>query len=52
MADHSPAPNEPNSGMDYREHDTTYRMFVGLLKWGTIATIVVLLLMLAFCTPS
>lgn len=37
--------NSP-SPMDYKEHEKTYNLFLGLVKWGTIGTIVTLLLML------
>lgn len=30
------------SGMDYSEHERTYAMFIGLVKWGTIAIVVLL----------
>jgi Bacterial aa3 type cytochrome c oxidase subunit IV len=52
MADnHDPSKQSP-SGMDYSEHQKTYEMFNFILKWGVIGCIVILLLMLAFCTPS
>ena len=34
--------------MDYREHDKTYAMFVGMTKWGTIAVVIILVLMALF----
>jgi hypothetical protein len=34
--------------MDYAEHERTYKMFVGLTKWGTISLVVLLALMAAF----
>lgn len=34
--------------MDYAEHEKTYELFVGLTKWGSIAVIVVLVLMAYF----
>ncbi|MBZ9936740.1 aa3-type cytochrome c oxidase subunit IV [Mesorhizobium sp. BR1-1-16] len=34
--------------MDYVEHDRTYHFFVGLTKYGTIAVVVILILMALF----
>lgn len=34
--------------MDYAEHERTYELFIGLAKWGSIAVIVVLVLMAFF----
>ena len=31
------------SGMDYAEHERTYGMFLGLVKWGTIGLVVLLI---------
>lgn len=47
---HAPEPQEhnPESAMDYPEHTKTFDLFIGLLKWGTIACIVVLILMAVF----
>lgn len=36
------------SGMDYAEHERTYGMFLGLVKWGTIAIVVLLVGMAIF----
>ncbi len=36
------------NAMDYREHDRTYRFFTGLTKWGTVAVVVILILMAIF----
>jgi len=33
--------------MDYAEHEKTYRLFTGLLKWGAI-TVAIILVGLAF----
>ncbi len=41
----------PGNGMDYSEHQRTYALFNSLLKWGVILCVVILLMMLAFCTP-
>ena len=37
-----------NPVMDYDEHNKTYSMFTGLIKWGSIASLVVLVLMAVF----
>lgn len=38
MAQHqNTAPAELGAQMDYEEHEKTYRMFLGIAKWGTIA---------------
>jgi len=29
--------------MDYTEHEKTYRLFTGLLKWGAIAVVIILI---------
>lgn len=36
------------SAMDYSEHRRTYRLFTGLFKWGTVFTIIILILMAIF----
>jgi hypothetical protein len=44
MADkHAPSGDHP--AMDYAEHESTYKLFVELTKWGTIVTIAILVLM-------
>ncbi len=43
-ADHSPA----HSGMDYAEHEKTYKLFLLLTKWGIIFNVVILVLMAIF----
>jgi hypothetical protein len=35
--------------MDYAAHQATYQMFIGLIKWGSIGVILIVLL-LAFLT--
>ena len=35
--------NHAGSAMDYAEHERTYGMFIGLVKWGTIAVVVLLI---------
>lgn len=38
MADHSPTgPVEMGAKMDYAEHDHTYNLFLGLVKYGSLA---------------
>ena len=34
--------------MDYAEHERTYDLFIGLTKWGSVAVIVILVLMAFF----
>jgi hypothetical protein len=51
MAEHNDHAPAPNSAMDYSEHQKTYALFGWLVKWSVIGIVVVLLLMLAFCTP-
>lgn len=34
--------------MDYPEHERTYAMFTGLVKWGTVAVAAILVLMALF----
>ena len=46
MADHQTA--DHGNGMDYAEHEETYRFFVGLTKYGTLAVVVLLILMSYF----
>ncbi len=36
------------SPMDYAEHERTYHFFMGLTKYGTIAVVVLLILMAIF----
>lgn len=36
------------TGNDYNEHERTYHFFVGLAKWGTLAVLVILILMAFF----
>jgi aa3 type cytochrome c oxidase subunit IV len=37
-----------NENMDYAEHQRTYELFTGLLKWGTVITIIIMILMAIF----
>ncbi|MGN6582568.1 MAG: aa3-type cytochrome c oxidase subunit IV [Rhizobiaceae bacterium] len=46
MADHSPAmPAEVGAEMDYPEHEKSYRLFVGLAKYGTLHVLALLIAM-------
>ncbi len=46
MADNTPTgPVELGADMDYREHESTYSLFVGLAKYCTMATVAVLIAM-------
>ena len=31
--------------MDYAEHEKTYNLFVGLIKWGTVASVASIILL-------
>ncbi|ODN68555.1 Bacterial aa3 type cytochrome c oxidase subunit IV [Methylobrevis pamukkalensis] len=39
---------EHGSAMDYAEHEKTYNLFIGLVKWGSIHVIAILILMAIF----
>jgi hypothetical protein len=39
---------DPVTDMDYPEHERTYRLFTGLIKYGMAAVIVIILLMAYF----
>lgn len=41
------AGNAVVSGMDHKAHDRTYSGFVSLFKWGTIASIIVTVFVVA-----
>jgi len=46
MADYSPAmPAEVGAEMDYPEHEKSYRLFVGLAKYGTLHVLALLIAM-------
>ena len=47
MANHH-APSAGHSEMDYAEHDKTFSLFLGLLKYVSAFVIVVLILMAIF----
>lgn len=46
MADNAPTgPVELGAEMDYREHEGTYSLFLGLVKYGTLVTVALLIAM-------
>lgn len=46
MADNTPTgPVELGAEMDYREHEKTYSLFLGITKYGTLATVALLIAM-------
>ncbi|PWJ81036.1 aa3 type cytochrome c oxidase subunit IV [Pseudaminobacter salicylatoxidans] len=46
MADHSHvAPVETGADMDYREHEHTYRLFLTVVKYGSLVCIAILIAM-------
>lgn len=46
MADHTAAgPVELGAKMDYAEHEKTYSMFIGLVKYGSLACVALLVAM-------
>jgi hypothetical protein len=40
------------SAMDYNEHENTYNLFIGMVKYGSIAVITILVLMAIFLLPN
>jgi len=48
MADHSEVAYTTADGNDYKEHEKTYLMFLGMVKWGVIVTVTILILMAYF----
>ncbi len=48
MADHSEVAYTAADGNDYKEHEQSYLLFLALTKWGTIAVIIILVLMAYF----
>ncbi len=40
--------SQGNENMDYAQHQRTYDLFVGLVKYGSLAIILVLILMAIF----
>lgn len=54
MADNTPTGHaELGAEMDYQEHEKTYRLFLGLAKYGSLVTVAVLAAMaFGFFTPA
>jgi len=48
MADHGEVEYATADGNDYVEHEATYKMFLGLAKWGTTTVIIIVILMAYF----
>lgn len=40
--------SQGNENMDYAQHQQTYSMFIGLVKYGTASVIAILVLMAMF----
>lgn len=40
--------SQGNKNMDYAAHEQTYGLFIGLVKYGTIATVLILIGMAIF----
>ena len=45
MADQVPMDSQY---MDYGEHERTYRLFLGMTKWITVAVVILIVLMAVF----
>ena len=50
MADHSEVAYTTADGNDYAAHEATYEGFLKLVKYGTIAVIIIVALMAIFLT--
>jgi hypothetical protein len=37
--------SDGNKNMDYAQHQRTYGLFIGLVKYGTVAVVIILILM-------
>jgi hypothetical protein len=48
MAEHREVEYATADGNDYAEHEKTYRLFIGLVKWGVIFNVALLILMAYF----
>ncbi|BAT59989.1 bacterial aa3 type cytochrome c oxidase subunit IV [Variibacter gotjawalensis] len=48
MADHGKVEYATAEGNDYSEHEHTYKLFIGLMKWGTIFCVLLLIGMAYF----
>jgi hypothetical protein len=49
MAEHHAVSAEGHPDMDYAEHESTYRLFIGMLKYSVVG-IVAILIVLALLT--
>jgi hypothetical protein len=50
MAQHGEVEYATADGNDYAEHEKSYRLFVGILKWHVYVLVVILALMAYFLT--
>ena len=50
MADHSEVAYSTADGNDYEAHEATYEGFIMLVKYGTLAVVIILGLMAFFLT--
>jgi hypothetical protein len=50
MADHGKVEYATASGNDMAAHESTYRFFLGLVKWNIIVIVAILILMGIFLT--
>jgi hypothetical protein len=48
MTAHGTTEYSTAEGNDYAEHERTYERFIGLVKWGVIFNVVLLILMAYF----
>ena len=48
MAEQHAVSAEGHQDMDYAEHESTYRLFVGLLKYSILGVIIILILLALF----
>jgi hypothetical protein len=51
MADHSHDTETISEHMDYAQHEATWKLFGGLVKWGVIASVVLVLVLYVFINP-
>jgi hypothetical protein len=45
MAEHHAVSSDGHPDMDYAEHERTYRLFLGLLKYGSVGVVACLVLL-------
>ena len=50
MAQHGEVEYATAEGNDYAEHEKTYRLFIGLVKWHIYVIVAILILMAYFLT--